>query len=136
MLREMLEIVREGREGYTPAELARRPDTSEGLVLQMLDDLERMGHLTRADRAAGGGCASCPLSGVCSAKTCASTATGDGFRFKVGDWRSWARVKTAQRPAREPPPDSSRVHWLTITVAGRLRPADRPDRAVGSKRVL
>jgi len=84
MLRALLGIIREGR-GYTPAELARQLDTSEGLVLQMLDDLERMGHLTHADRAAGGACASCPLSGVCSAKTCASTAMGAGFRFKAAD---------------------------------------------------
>jgi len=47
MLRDLLELIREGR-GYTPAELARQLDTSEGLVLQMLDDLERMGRLTHA----------------------------------------------------------------------------------------
>ena len=67
MLRALLGIIREGR-GYTPAELARQLDTSEGLVLQMLDDLERMGRLTHADTVAGGVCASCPLRGVCSAK--------------------------------------------------------------------
>jgi len=67
MLRDLLELIREGR-GYTPAELARQLDTSEGLVLQMLDDLERMGRLTHADTVACGVCASCPLRGVCSAK--------------------------------------------------------------------
>jgi len=67
MLRVLLDISGESK-GYTTAELARRLDTSEGLVLQMLDDLEQMGRLTHADRSAGGVCASCPLNRVCSAK--------------------------------------------------------------------
>ena len=70
MLRELLDIIRDGQ-GYTISGLARRLDASEGLVEQMLVDLERMGHLTHAQ--ATGGCASCPLAKICSGKTCPIT---------------------------------------------------------------
>ena len=83
MLRDLLEIIWKGP--YTVAELARQLDTSEGLVFQMLDDLEQMGRLTHANRAAGGVCAFCPLNKVCCAETCASTATRAKFRLKAED---------------------------------------------------
>jgi len=69
MLRELLKIVQEGGSFYTPVELAQRLDVSAGLVIQMLADLERMGHLTNTTEQPGG-CTNCPLVRRCSTKTC------------------------------------------------------------------
>lgn len=51
---------------HSQAELARRLKVSEGLLVQMLEDLTRMGYLRQIGGGCDSRCAACPL-----AKTCA-----------------------------------------------------------------
>jgi DNA-binding IscR family transcriptional regulator len=66
MLTELLALLREGGT-HRVADLARELDTTPELVEAMLEDLARMGYLERVGGECGGGCASCPLVGLCAA---------------------------------------------------------------------
>ncbi len=65
MLQKLLERVATGGV-HSYAELCRELDVSEGLLEQMLMDLERMGYLKRVGTSCEGHCAGCPLSGTCA----------------------------------------------------------------------
>ena len=65
MLERLLELLRAGG-SHRPADLARALDTTPELVEMMLEDLERMGRLRRVGGECSGGCAKCPLSGLCA----------------------------------------------------------------------
>jgi hypothetical protein len=51
------------------AELARRLDTSEGLVGLMVEDLNRRGYLAPLDAGCSSGCDACGLAAGCGATT-------------------------------------------------------------------
>jgi len=65
MLTRLLELLRMGGT-HRVAELARELKTTPQLVEAMLEDLARMGYLKRVGGECGGGCASCPLAGLCT----------------------------------------------------------------------
>jgi hypothetical protein len=65
----MLEaLIAEIRKGGTlqPAALAARLNVSVGLLMVMLEDLERKGLLTSLSSDCGPSCGGCPVSGVCA----------------------------------------------------------------------
>jgi len=65
MLERLLELLRGGG-SHRPGDLARALDTTPELVEVMLEDLEGMGRLRQVGNECSGGCASCPLSGLCA----------------------------------------------------------------------
>ncbi len=65
MLNRLLELLRMGGT-HRVTELARELETTPQLVEAMLEDLARMGYLKRVGGECGGGCAACPLAGLCA----------------------------------------------------------------------
>jgi hypothetical protein len=66
MLDRLLESLRAGGTRRV-ADLARELGTTPAFVEAMLDDLVRMGYLRCLGGECGGGCAACPLAGLCAA---------------------------------------------------------------------
>jgi hypothetical protein len=60
-----LQILNEGGT-HTPADLAHRLGVGQGLLEQMLADLERMGYLRQMPARCPSHCAGCPLDGRCA----------------------------------------------------------------------
>jgi len=85
MLRELMRMIAEGQI-HSQVELARQLGVSEGLVEQMLEDLERMGYLTLIEGSCVSQCAACPLAKFCAVGT--ST-------------RLWLLTEKGQRAAEE-----------------------------------
>ncbi|MCR4408600.1 MAG: FeoC-like transcriptional regulator [Anaerolineae bacterium] len=52
---------------HSYADLSRELDVSEGLLEQMLIDLERLGYLKRVGTDCEAHCAGCPMNNVCAA---------------------------------------------------------------------
>ncbi len=65
MLEKLLGEIRTGKT-LQPAQLAARLQVSPAMVQMMLEDLERMGRLSRIDAECGSGaCGGCPAVGMC-----------------------------------------------------------------------
>lgn len=71
MLNRLLELLRTGGT-HRVVTLARELETTPELVEAMLEDLGRMGYLKPVGGECSGGCAACPMAGLCAA--------GDGGR--------------------------------------------------------
>ena len=66
MLRELVKTIAAGK-AHSPTELARQLDVSEGLVEQMMDELEHKGYLEQLLSAScAGGCSACAIGKTCS----------------------------------------------------------------------
>lgn len=65
MIEELLKLLASGKT-YTLTTLAEMLDISEGLLEQMLTDLERAGYVAAADMGCAGHCAGCPSAGLCA----------------------------------------------------------------------
>ena len=61
----MLELVAEGGV-HSHTDLARELGVSEGLLAQMLRDLEQMGYLKQVSTECGAHCTGCPMSSECA----------------------------------------------------------------------
>jgi hypothetical protein len=74
MLKDLLNVLGEGKL-YSISELAKRLDVSEGLLMQMMEDLSRRGYLTISSgnscTVGGGSCGSYGF-GCSSCSSCAS----------------------------------------------------------------
>lgn len=69
MLKKVLKELAAGN-GYSLANLAQRLDVSEGLLIQMMEDLAGRGYLAPLGRAEGGGCASCAGCAAAKSNSC------------------------------------------------------------------
>lgn len=68
MLKKLMKELTSGQV-YDRRHLAKRLGVSEGLVTQMLEDLQRKGYLDLVSSScASGGCSSCPFGSACSPK--------------------------------------------------------------------
>jgi DNA-binding transcriptional MocR family regulator len=75
MLQKLIKLIT-GGQVYSQADLARQLGVSEGLVVQMMEDLSRMGYLKRVDAGIGGSCSACPIGDTCVSETCAPVSSG------------------------------------------------------------
>lgn len=65
MLSKLFELLRSGGM-HRVTDLARELDTTPTLVEAMLEDLCRMGYLKQVGGECSGGCAACPMDGLCA----------------------------------------------------------------------